>query len=101
MHLWFQSVGLFVVRTSMHLWFLIGSLFLPRIALFIYWMAGHRLPFNHMWNVLIWLFVPRLMVIDMMYRWGGLGGWFWLQIIAAVVAYSSGGKKVASTRRWR
>ena len=101
MQIWLHSIGLVVLRTSMHLWFLIGSLFLPRIALFIYWLAGHRFPFGHPWDVVCWLFVPRLMTIDMVYRWGGFEGWFWLQIIAAVIAYWSGGKKVSGLKRWR
>jgi hypothetical protein len=79
----------------MHLWFLIVSLFLPRVSLALEWLGGHHLPFAHPWDILCWVFIPRLMVLVMVFRWKGFGFWFWLQLFAALLAYGTGGKKLS------
>jgi hypothetical protein len=79
---------------TMHTWFLIVSLFLPRLSLFIEWWEGYHFPFNHPWDALSWVFVPRLMILVMIYQWQGFGVWFWLHLVAALLALGAGGKSV-------
>jgi hypothetical protein len=79
----------------MHLWFLIVSLFLPRIAYVLLWFGGGHWPFPHPWDFLCWVFLPRIMVLFQIYRWQGFGLWFFIHLIAALLTYGAGGKKVS------
>jgi len=79
----------------MHLWFLVVSLFLPRIALVLEWLGGYHLPFAHPWDFLCWVFIPRAMVLYLVFKWRGFGFWFWIHLVAALLAYGAGGKKLS------
>lgn len=85
----------------MHLWFLLLSLLLPRTAIVIGWFFGFHYPFLHPWDLLAWVFVPRLTVLIMVYRWRGYGFWFWLHLFAALMAYGAGGRTIRDRRRDR
>lgn len=80
----------------LHLWFLIVSLFLPRIAFVLLWFFGGHWPFPHPFDVLCWIFVPRAMVLYVIYRWQGFGLWFFIHLLAAFITYGAGGKKISS-----
>ena len=80
----------------LHLWFLIVSLFLPRIAFVLLWLGGGHWPFPHPFDLLCWIFIPRVMVLYDIYRWQGFGLWFFIHLLAAFITYGAGGKKISS-----
>jgi hypothetical protein len=69
-------------------WFLVLSLFLPRLCLFIGWL--------HMWSfivppigaTLLWIFLPRVLVLIFIYAHLGLTLWFWIHLVTAIVVWS-------------
>jgi hypothetical protein len=81
--------------------FLVLALFLPRIALLISYLQNELLPF-HLTGLLppiFWLILPRVLVLYIIYLDQGISGWFWLHIVALVIAYSGGGTYASRRRR--
>ena len=79
---------------TLPLWFLVFSLFLPRLALLVYWLDGQALPFHvHGWLPLaVAILLPRLLVLYLIYIDQGVGFWFVVHLIAALVIFASGGR---------
>ena len=79
---------------TLPLWFLVFSLFLPRMALLVYWLDGHSLPFHaNGWIPLIAAVVlPRVLVLYLIYMDQGIGFWFGVHLIAALILFASGGR---------
>lgn len=77
------------------LWFLILSLFLPRLCIFVAWLQHnmpHYIPATvGIIPVIIWLLVPRILILFWIYQDQGVGLWFLLHAIALVIAWSGGG----------
>lgn len=83
------------------LWFLVLSLFLPRVALFIGWFDGWSFGVQPpLAALLLWAFLPRVLVLISVYSLQGVGLWFFLHLLAAVMAWS-GSAGVVHTRRTR
>lgn len=72
------------------LWFLVVSLFLPRLGLFILWYHDWMFPVPQPGSGLLWFFIPRVLIIIMVYGAFGMTGWFWLHTIVAVLTYLCG-----------
>ncbi|HEY5055491.1 MAG TPA: hypothetical protein VII58_04980 [Acidobacteriaceae bacterium] len=79
---------------TLPLWFLVFSLFLPRLALLVYWADGHALPFHVSgWIPLIGAVVlPRILLLYLIYMDQGMGFWFVVHLIAALVILASVGR---------
>ena len=79
------------------LWFLILSLFLPRLALFIGWIHMWRSIIPQPWAGVVWLFLPRVLVLILIHAYLGFTLWFWIHLVTAVLVWSSG--SAATSRR--
>jgi hypothetical protein len=81
------------------LWFLIVALFLPRIALFVGWLEGWSMGVNPpLVALLLWAFLPRVLVLISVYTLQGIGFWFFLHLAAAVIAWSGSAGYVSKRR---
>ena len=82
--------------------FLVVALFLPRLALLVSYLEN-GLGVFHLTGLLppiAWLILPRVLVLYVIYLDQGTSGWFWLHLLALVIAYS-GGTTYARGRRRR
>ena len=80
--------------------FLVVALFLPRIALLVTYLENGLTPF-HLAGLLppiMWLILPRVLVLYIIYLDQGVSGWFLLHTLALLLAYS-GGTTYANRRR--
>jgi hypothetical protein len=75
------------------LWFLIFSLFLPRIALVIAWVQGNVAPFHlvGLLPLLVAILIPRVLILYLIYLDQGIGLWFLIHLIVAIVVWSGSG----------
>jgi len=76
------------------LWFLVLTLFFPRIGLLLLWLQTNRLPFhlNGLVSLVFAILLPRLLVLYMVYLDLGIGLWFILHLIAALLTYGGSGR---------
>ncbi|HEY0785999.1 MAG TPA: hypothetical protein VGD62_09015 [Acidobacteriaceae bacterium] len=70
------------------LWFLVLSLFLPRVALFLGWFEGWYLGAPDLVAGVLWLLLPRLLVLIIVYSLQGVGLWFLVHLLAALVTWT-------------
>jgi hypothetical protein len=71
------------------IWFLLLTLFVPRSVLFFWWVTGN-LPFNttpFFADVLCAIFLPRVLVLVYIYQNMGMGPWFYIHLIALIIAW--------------
>lgn len=89
---------------NMDFYFLLFSLFFPRIVLVVY-LLWHWYPANSVpqWaDILLGVFVPRLLILIYIYQNMGYENiWFVAHLIAAILAYSGGGRETVRRRRRR
>jgi len=78
------------------LWFLLGSLFIPRVCLFFAWWADWWLVVGQPWSALLWVFLPRILVMMIIHAHLGYGVWFWVHLIVALCVW--GGSASSSNR---
>ena len=81
------------------LWFLVLSLFLPRVALFLGWLEGWSFGVTILPATLLWIFLPRVLVLISIYTLQGVGFWFLLHLIAALITWSGSAGVVQRRRR--
>ena len=74
------------------------AIFLPRVAIFIEWFQGFRFPIPWPGNAIVWLLLPRLLVLLTIYTRMGIGTWFWIHLLAALLAYAGGSREVIRRR---
>lgn len=81
--------------------FLVVALFLPRLSLLVMYLENSLNPFHLTGLIppLAWLFLPRFLVLYIVYLDQGISGWFLLHLIALLLAYSGGGTYVQRRRR--
>lgn len=86
--------GQFWTIHTLPLWFLVFSLFLPRLALLVYWTDGRAFPFhaNGWIPTLAAVFLPRVLVLYLIYMDQGAGFWFAVHLVAALIIFASGGR---------
>lgn len=72
----------------MHLpdWFLFFSLFLPRCCLLVLWLNNWTFPIPQPMAGVLWLLLPRLLILFMIYVTIGAHGWFCAHLILAIGA---------------
>src|SRR3984893_19004458 len=79
------NLNLACVVNLLPLWFLLFALFLPRIALAVAWLQGVLLPFhlNGIIPLLFWIFLPRILVLYLLYVAPALTLWFLIHLLAS------------------
>jgi hypothetical protein len=95
------KLNLNFVVNRLPLWFLVFALFLPRIAMVVAWLQGVLVPF-HMTGIippLFWLFLPRILVLYLIYIDQGLTLWFILHLVVALVVWGGGGHQIGRRSR--
>jgi hypothetical protein len=96
-----MSLQVLMVIHVLPLWFLIFALFLPRIALLVLWFET-PLTYFHLHGIiplLVAIFLPRLLVLYMIYLDQGISLWFIIHLVAALMVW--GGSGGYQSRRWR
>lgn len=76
------------------LWFLILALFLPRLSLLFMYLQhslGHFEIVVGIVPLLVWLFLPRALVLYLIYLDGGFSLWFLIHLVAAVTVWAGSG----------
>jgi hypothetical protein len=98
-----MSLHMLMVIHTLPLWFLVFALFLPRIALGLLWLEGGTLSFHlHGWLPLIVAVVlPRVLVLYLIYLDLGIGLWFIIHFVAALMAWGGSGGYYSRRRRYR
>ncbi len=96
-----MDLHIFIVTHGLPLWFLVLALFLPRLSLFIMWLGGGLAGLRVIPLVggLLWLFLPRLLVLLLIYAQQGIGLWFLVHLVVALMVW--GGSGSYHTRRRR
>jgi hypothetical protein len=83
------------------LWFLVFSLFLPRLTMVIAWFQGTLIPF-HLQGIippLFWLFLPRVLILYLIYVDQGLSLWFIIHLVVALLVWGGSGRYHTRRRR--
>lgn len=95
------SLNLNFVINRLPLWFLVFALFLPRIAMAVAWVQGVLVPFHLIGIVppLFWLFLPRILVLYLIYVDQGLTLWFVVHLVAALAVWGGGSHQIGRRRR--
>ena len=90
------NFNLAFVVNRLPLWFLVFALFLPRIALAVAWLQGVLLPFhlNGIIPLLFWIFLPRILVLYLIYVDQGLTLWFLVHLVVAILVWGGGGHQM-------
>lgn len=85
------------------LWFLVLSLFLPRICILVAWLQhgmGQFIPHSvNLIQILVALLIPRILILFWIYQDQGITIWFLLHVIALIIAWGGGGRRVITRRR--
>ncbi len=96
------TISLSLATHQLPLWFLVFALFLPRIALIVAWFQGGLVPF-HLHGIiplLFGIFLPRVLIMFLIYVDQGLSLWFVIHLIVALLVWAGGGHKITH-RRYR
>jgi hypothetical protein len=90
------NLNLAFVVNRLPLWFLVFALFLPRVAMVVAWLQGTLVPFhlNGIIPPLFWLFLPRILVLYLIYVDQGLTLWFLVHLVAALLVWAGGGHQI-------
>jgi hypothetical protein len=86
---------------ALPLWFLVLTLFFPRVGLLLLWLQASRLPFHltGLVSLVFAILLPRLLVLYMIYLDLGIGLWFIIHLVAALLVW--GGSGNYHSRRYR
>lgn len=87
---------------SIPLWFLVLSLFLPRLCIFVAWLQHSMTTYVPtvvgIVPILVWLLVPRILILFWIYQDQGITIWFLLHAIALLCAWGGGGSRAIRRR---
>jgi hypothetical protein len=95
-----MDLHVLVVVHALPLWFLVFSLFLPRIALLLLWLQSALTPF-HLHGLIPLVFailLPRILILFLIYLDQGIGLWFVIHLVAALMVWGGSGKYHSSRR---
>jgi hypothetical protein len=99
-----MNVHLDLTTHSLPLWFLVLSLFLPRLCIFVAWLQHsmvHYVPATvGLIPIIVWLLIPRLLILFWIYTDQGLSLWFLIHLIALLIAWGGGGHRVVYRDRY-
>jgi hypothetical protein len=96
-----MDLHILLVVHILPLWFLVFALFLPRIALFLLWLQNALVPF-HLHGIIPLAFaivLPRALVLYMIYLDQGVGLWFLIHLVVAVLVWGGSGGYHSRRRR--
>jgi hypothetical protein len=96
-----MDMHVLVVVHALPLWFLVFSLFLPRVALLLLWLQNALVPF-HLNGIVALVFavlLPRVLILFLIYLDLGIGMWFLIHLVVALMVW--GGSGTYHTRRRR
>ncbi len=98
-----MNLQVLMVIHTLPLWFLVFSLFLPRVALFLLWLQTSLIPFqlHGIVPLLVAVLLPRLLVLYLIYLDLGIGLWFVIHVVAAVLTLGGSGGYYSRRRRYR
>ena len=98
-----MSFQFLLVVHMLPLWFLVFALFLPRVALFVLWLGGQVAPFrlHGLLPPLFVIFLPRILVLYLIYFDQGISLWFIIHLVAALMVWGGSGGYSAHRRRRR
>jgi hypothetical protein len=86
------------------LWFLILSLFLPRLSIFVAWLQHsmvHHIPaVVGLLPIIVWLLVPRIIILVWIYSDQGVSLWFIIHLLALLGAWGGGSHRVVYRERY-
>jgi len=94
-----MDLHVLIVVHSLPLWFLVFALFLPRISLLLMWLDNGLAGF-HLHGIVPLVFavlLPRVLVLFLIYLDQGIGLWFLIHLVAALMVW--GGSGTYSRRR--
>jgi len=96
-----MSFGVLLVVHALPLWFLVFSLFLPRIALLLLWLEGPLAAFHlhGLLPLIVAILLPRILILYLIYLDQGIGLWFIIHLVAALMVW--GGSGSYHSRRYR
>jgi hypothetical protein len=77
------------------IWFLVLSLFLPRLSLFIGWLHAWVFFIAQPWLTVVWLILPRVLVLIFIHAHQGFSPWFFIHLVVAIMVW---GGSAASRR---
>jgi hypothetical protein len=88
---------------SIPLWFLVLSLFLPRLCILVAWFQ-HSMPHYipaavGLIPIILWIIIPRLLILFWIYQDQGVTIWLLLHVIALLFAWGSGSTRIGRRRR--
>jgi hypothetical protein len=99
-----MNVHLDLSTHTLPLWFLVLSLFLPRLCIFLAWLQHsmvHYVPVAvGLIPIIVWLLIPRLLILFWIYQDQGLSLWFLIHLIALLCAWGGGGHRVVYRDRY-
>jgi hypothetical protein len=99
-----MTLHLDLATHSLPLWFLVLSLFLPRLCIFLAWLQHsmvHYIPVTvGLIPVIVWLLVPRLLILFWIYADQGLSLWFLIHLLALLLAWGGGSHRVVYRDRY-
>src|SRR5579875_3742500 len=98
-----MNINLVLTTHAIPLWFLVLSLFLPRLCIFVAWLQ-HAMtqfipPTVGIIPIIVWLLVPRILILFWIYTDQGITIWFLLHVIALIIAWGGGSRRVVTRRR--
>ena len=73
------------------IWFLLLSLFLPRLSLFIGWIHMWWFFVPQPWAAVLWLCLPRVLVLIFIHAHQGFDLWFRIDLVTAVAVWGGSG----------
>jgi len=88
---------------TLSVWFLILALFVPRISLLALWLQGlvppNPTPFVA--DVLLTIFLPRVLVLILIAVTQGYDAWFWVHLVVAIIVWlrATGSVYTSASRR--
>ena len=77
-------------------WFLVLSLFLPRLSLFFGWLGNWWMVVSMPWSAVLWLLLPRVLVMMLIVTHQGFSGWFWIHLVVALLVWSGSAHKASN-----
>ncbi len=83
-----------LVTHALPLWFLVLALFLPRLSIALMWLEKALDPF-HLSGIVppvLWLLLPRVLVLYLIYLDQAVSLWFIIHLVAAIVVWAGSGR---------
>ncbi len=88
-----DTQSLFVIHL-LPLWFLVLALFLPRLSLFLMYLQHPPGQFSIVVGIvplIFWILLPRIFVLYVIYIDQGIGLWFVIHLVVAIMVWSGSG----------